>query len=197
MAKHGPTMGFFDWFSSSDASIDDPAKDTERGQELLKAYYEAVSQFNDTFPTFESFMSKLKSVQGNAFVDEFLGMALRFNKDHIDMDKAKELLETIAYETGGQVPANPQSTFSKVLNEYTANPSVLRVVIENFVPLSLDIAQQTAQTAVDTAQNVGAGALGTLNMLKYLPYLLIGAGIIYIVSSQAGGKSLVKKVTGT
>lgn len=190
MARHDPTLGFFDWFSSSDSSIDDPAKDTERGQELLRAYYDAVKEFNDIFPTFESFMAKLKSVQGNAFVDEFLGMAVRFNKDHVSMDKAKELLETIAYETGGQIPANPQSVFAKVINEYAADPSVVRVVIQNFVPLTWDVAQQAVATAVDVSQNVGSGVLDTARMLKFLPYILLGAGALYIVSRGAGAKSL-------
>jgi hypothetical protein len=169
--------GLFDWLSPSASS--DPAN----GDLILKAYYDQAS----TYPGFQysdyaTFQAYFEGVDPGFTTD--LGALVRMNYASTTVGQAQD--REIALATASQGTANISDIIAAAGGKGdTINWAVAIPVI---TAESGATAAAAVETAVTTAANVvtsaAEGAVSTANMLadilKYLPYVAVGGGVIFL-----------------
>lgn len=176
-----PTMsglsGLFDIFSSGPS-------DADVGNQVLSAYYNEAANFPEFsgYPTYEAWTTWLDS-QVPDFVT-FIGNLVNMNVASTTPGDAATRLAQLANSSGGQ--ANISAITS------TAGGSGNTV---NYMAAIPEVAEQTAvgvvTTAANVAANVGGGVLDTLNLAKYLPWILGAAAGLYIYTmAKSSGKGV-------
>lgn len=164
-------MGLFDFFSSEQTP-------TSVGTEILRAYYDEAKNFSDfTYKSFDQWLAALKLKVSD--ITEVIGDLVLQSSASTTVSESKSRVAYLANQTGGKatIPQIVQASGGKGdVNLSAAIPAV---------------AKQSAKDIAKVAQNVGQGVIGSLNMLKFLPVILIGGGVlaIYFYSSSAGKTS--------
>jgi hypothetical protein len=163
-------MSFFDLFSSeeSDASV---------GKRVLEGFFNEAANFSEfQFSSdFEAWLTYLKGKVSD--IEELIGQLVKANYASTTIDQAIERVARLANTSSG-LASIPDIVSAAGGRGDTVNWSAA-------LP---EIASESLSDAGAAIQNVGHGVLGTINMTKYLPFILLGAGALYIyVNSKALG----------
>jgi len=167
-------MGFWPFSSSEDSN-------KELGLSLLQSYFDEARNFSE-FPynDFSGWVSELNSKIPD--FDVLLGELVKSNYASTTEGQAHNRVIDLANQSSGQ--ATPQEIVGAAGGR---GDSV------NWLGGIPEIAMDTVSDAVsqtsEAFQNVGTGVFGTLNIMKYLPWILIGGGALFIWSN---GSSLAK-----
>jgi hypothetical protein len=153
------------------STSDDPSHDNENGQTLLQAYFDAAFGLPGfTYQSFPEFVSGLE-----AQVPDFqsnMGELVRINVASTTLGQAQSRLRDLAVKSNGQ--ANVSAITQAVGGSGdTVNWSEgLKVVVS-----------ETAGQVADIASTAASGALAAVKtsagLVKYLPYILGGALLLY------------------
>ena len=169
-------MGLFDWFTNSDESV---------GKNMLEAYYDEASNFTAfTHGTFDAYLSWL-----NARVPDFpafLGELVRLNYASTTEGDAIDRLVELANSSGGEATI-PQITTAVGGRGDTVNWAA------GVPEIAYETIEDASAQASEIAQNVGQGVLSTLNLTKYLPWILAGGAVLYIAVLAKGHGKILKK----
>ncbi len=167
-------MSFLDWFSSEKS-------DRETGIAILESYFDEASKFS-SFPygSLDAYVTAIESkIPGYA---DLLGQIQKANYASVSLDDSKELARELANASGGT--AKPQDIMSKTTNSSGINWSAaIPEVTSNTV-------SDVGDKLYEVAQDVSTGTFGTLKLLKYAPYIVLGGGALYLVfmaKSMGGG----------
>lgn len=172
-------MSFFDFFSDSDEEV---------GNEVLKAYYDEAYKFSDfNHATYEAWVNWLNSKVPGFVADT--GALVKMNSASTSVEDSQDRMIYLANKSGGK--ANVAAiTMAAGGNGSTVNWSAA-------IP---DVASETAKDILAVVQTVGDGSLATVKLLKYMPWILGGAGALYIVFLAKGtGRSVgrsIEKLSG-
>lgn len=165
-------MSMFDWFSGE-------VSDKAAGTQVLQAFYNEASQFPEfTYGTYDAWLVWLNS-KGVPDFDAFVGELVKSNVASTTIEQAASRVADLANKTGG-LASNTQIVSAAGGKGDTINWS-------EAIP---DIAYQSGVDALSAVQNVGEGVLATLNVTKYLPWILGAGGAIYLIflAKSMGGK---------
>ena len=150
------------------------------GQKVLKAYFEEASKFPEFgFWNFEAWISSLNSKVEN--FPEFIGELVIANKASTSVEMAMDREAELANRTGGT------ATIAQITQTAGGRGDTI-----NWAVAAPEIASESIQDVTNIAQNVGRGVIGSLNMVKFLPIILLGAGALYIYVSASKGKGIFK-----
>ena len=168
ITKHFTGMGFSltDIFSSSSV-LDDRAN----GLILMQAFYDKAQSFQIPYASFDAYLTDAEKK-----VPEFaanLGELVRINSLSTDMTSAVTRMQDLAVKSKGLASLSAQ-----VMAAGGTGDTV------NWSELLPSVAGDVASTGLNVLENVGHGVLGTLNLVKYLPWILGGAAILYFVISK-------------
>ena len=170
-------QGFFDFFSSST----DVSADRADGMMLLEAYYNTAASFADF--GYSSFADFLAWIERGSTVATDIGELVRMNNMSTTLDEAKSRLTDLASKSRGKATASEivraAGGTGDTVNWYAAAPAIAE-----------DVAETAVETAGEVLSNVGTGVLGTLKLVKYLPYVAVGVGALYLYL-QAKKKDLI------
>ncbi|NJM09359.1 MAG: hypothetical protein HC883_00205 [Bdellovibrionaceae bacterium] len=169
-------MSLFDWFTGpSDASV---------GREVLGAYFDKAVIFPEFgYSDFDTWLVHLESkVPGYV---ELIGELVKSNSASTTVSQAAERVALLGNQSGGL------ATVSQITQAAGGRGDTI-----NWMAAIPEIAQDTlsdvADTASELAQNVGQGVLGTANMIKYLPWILGGAGALYLIVLGKSHRRIIK-----
>lgn len=157
--------------------------DTDIGSRVLQSYFAAAKMFsNFAFGTFEEFAKYLNSKAGYDFVSH-VGEVIRDNYASTDESDAMARLNDLASKSQGA------ATVVQIMQ--AAGGSGTSVNWSAGLP---EIAANAGAEFVSVAENVGAGLLSTANAVKYLPYILGAAAVLFIVvkAKGPGGRQAAK-----
>ena len=151
------------------------------GNQVLEAYFdEAIKYPEFTYASYESWIAYLES-RVPEFTD-LIGELVNSNSASTTVGQAAERLYALANDSAGQA----------TIPQITATSGGAGNTI-NWMAAIPEIAQESGSQILTTVQNVGTGALATANMVKYLPWILGGAAVLYIgVFAKAQGGSIGK-----
>lgn len=171
-------MSFFD-------SLFGGSSNNDVGRKLLMAYYQEAKNYPAfNYPSFEAWSAYLISRVPD-FVT-FIGELVNMNYASTTVGDAESRLVQLANSSGGEATI-PQITKAVGGTGDTINwgAAVEEVSVETIA----DAAEQLSEVA----QNVGTGVLSTVKLVKYLPFILLAAGGIYIFTiAKSHGKLLGK-----
>jgi hypothetical protein len=165
---------------------DQQSDDRTVGLRVLTAYYNEASQYPSTFPytTFNDFLAWAEL--GSALATD-IGTLIRQTSSNFTNSESQATASVVALADQSQGQASQGNIMQAAGGQSNINWSSAAPV------LALDIASATGTQALSVAQNVGTGALGTLNLLKYLPWIVLGYGALYVFSfGKSSGGSLGK-----
>lgn len=173
-------MALFDFFASGPS-------DKDVGHEVLRAYFEEASKFPEFgYTDFDSWLVFLQSRVPDIL--ELVGGLVNANAASTTVSGSAERMAQLGNESGGQATI-PQL-----------------VAVAGGKGDSINWAQAVPEIAVETLSDVGSeaytlskniksGVLDTANMVKYLPWILGGAGILFIMGwSRSSGAEIGKGV---
>lgn len=154
------------------------------GQRLLSAYYNQAINFPE-FPwtSFDLWLAHLNSKVPE--FDKLVGELVKMNYASTTEAQAQDRLVELANQSAGE-----------------ASPSQIVAVAGgkgdsiNWSAAIPEIASESAADVTAVVQNVGKGVLGTLNMTKYLPWILLGAGALFIYTQGGAIKGVMEKFKG-
>lgn len=191
--KLGPAFGSILGSIFGYTQSDDPAN----GLTLLTSYFNEATNYPDNFSydNVQDFITAI-STQLNEDFQSFVGQTYRLAQSAISLSQAQAQMVALADSTQGA--ANPsQITQAAGAIGAAANQVNLSQAIPTVTGQTAEtVATQAANVAanVGTAvESVGQGVIASVNMLQYLPYILLGAGalVLYVWSkttaSEVGG----------
>lgn len=172
-------MGLFDIFGNSDKST---------GNTVLTSYFNEAKNYPEfQFSDYDAWITWASSQIGSDF-ETFIGNLVNLNYASTTPSDSSVRLATLADQSGGQATI-PQITSTAGGSGTTVN------WVAGLPQIVADSAADAAVLAANVAQNVGTGVISTLSLVKYLPWILGGAGILYIYSLGKGtGKSFGKSM---
>lgn len=160
----GVSLNPADWFTSQGTL------DIQNGDKVLNAYYTAAVVFpNFQYASYDDFRS---SIGGDNYVGS-LGANVRTNMHpglldlvYFPYDDAATRVQALAASTQGQ-----------------ASPAQI-----NQAAIDLSVDPLTAITS-----NIQSGIVGTSNLLKYLPWILVGGLAIYLLPEILAAKKVLSR----
>lgn len=163
------TMGW----SFSDLWGGDESSDRELGIELLRTYYEAARIHPGmVHSSFDAFLSSSESIVPQ--YADLIGELVKSNKYSTSVSEAKNRLIDLATKSKGT------AALQQIVQ--AAGGSGDTVNWTGIIPdLSKDVATEVMTEAGEFLQNTGTGVMSTLNLVRYLPWIVGGAAIIYLV----------------
>lgn len=169
-------MGWFDSIFGGDSNVD-------IGKRLLTAYYNEASQFSSfQHPSYDAFVAYLVA-RDPTFV-EGLGDLVLGNYHSTSVGQAEDRMISLANQSEGT------GTIGQLVQAAGGNGSTVNWWA--MVPEATgDTISDLAAISTNVAQNVGTGVLGTLNMVRYLPFILIGGGALYLYLNSSMIKSQI------
>jgi len=173
----GP-MGFLSWFES------DPTDDRSVGLRVLQAYYDRAKSYPGfMYSSFSAFLTAMERATPLATdIGELIRQTYRTNSESTAISRVKDL----AVKSQGMAQAG-----SLIQAAGGAGNSInWSVAVSEVTP---QIVGDTFEYAGEVLQDVGTGVMGTLSLVKYLPYILLGGGALYIALNSDKVKSRVKK----
>jgi len=183
--------GIFDAFlpmTSAPVIMHTDAEDEERGLKTLRYFYDKAIIYPEVTMSFDEFIAELKKKMSLAV--NSIGMtSFTVLEGGIGFDEAKlqSVMEQLADTGQGQIPENWMS-FSSAITQSASNPSFWTSVKYTTAASVGDI----TRAVVDTSQNLITGVGGVSKLLKYLPYILLGGGALYIFTMAGGPMKLLK-----
>lgn len=161
----GLGWSFTDLFSSGDAS-----GDRDSGLSLLRAYFNTAKLFSSFgYPSFDAFITYAESKVPNFATN--VGELVRMNKYSTTESEAQNRLTDLANKSQGK------ASLSQIIGAAGGTGDTV-----NWTAVVPDVAVEVGQNVVTTGseilQNVGTGVVSTLNLVKYLPWILGGVGIV-------------------
>lgn len=168
-------MGFF-WNSKSDI---------EMGTDLLRAYYDTARNYVEfSFLSFEEFLNDADSKIG--MFAELVGELVSGNKYSTSEGQAKKRLQDLAMKSKGQ------ASYSQIVA--AAGGSGSSVNWTGMAPdLLSEVGTNVVDYATDTLTDVGTGVKSTIRLVKYLPWILGGVAVIYIISFARNNSGAISK----
>lgn len=167
------------WFSSS-------SSDRELGLSLLRSYFntsKAYSSFN--YASFEDFLSWAESRVENFATN--VGELVRMNVYSTSESEAENRLKDLANKSKGL------ASLSQIIAAAGGSGSTV-----NWSAVLPDVAAETGQGVITQAsevlQSAGTGVLGTLNLIKYLPWFVVGGGLIYLAIIASKHSAVVERI---
>lgn len=160
-------MGLFDLFSSTDS--------TSVGLEILRAYYDEAKNYPEfTYKSFDEWLAAIRLKVSD--IVTVIGDLVLQSSESTSVSQSKARVAYLANQSGGK------ATLPQIVS---ASGGTGSVNISAAIPA---VAKQSAKDVAKIAQNVGTGVISSLNMLKYLPVILIGGGVlaIYFYATSAG-----------
>ncbi len=143
------------------------------GRDVLTGYYnEAINFPAFTHPSFDAWIAYLDSRINENFA-LFIGELVESVSASSTVSQARERLAQLANSSGGEATI-PQLTATAGGRGDTVN------WMQGVQDVTVDTVEDVAQLATDTLQNVGEGVLGTMKLVKYLPWILGGAAALYV-----------------
>jgi hypothetical protein len=150
------------------------------GQKVLTAYYNEASNFSEfTYPSYEAWMAFLVSRVDD--IVTVIGDLVIGNSASTTIGEAENRVASLANQSGGQ------ATIQEIVSAAGGRGDTVNW-FEGAQDVISQTAQDAAQLAMDTAQNVGEGVISTTKLVKYLPWILGGAGVLYIYFNAKGFK---------
>jgi hypothetical protein len=157
---------------------------TSVGESILRAYFDEAINFTAFgFSDFDAWITYQKSRVPE--VVELIGELVISNSASTTVAQAENRVRDLANQSGGSA----------------TKPQIVRAAggsgdTVNWFELVPEVASQSVQDVVSTIQNVGEGVIGTVKLTKYLPWILLGAGALFIVTQGVSLKGLAKKAVG-
>lgn len=165
-SQMGVSLNPADWFT------DQATLDIENGDKVLSAYFSAATIYPGNF-SYASYDDFRNSIGGDTFVGA-LGANVRTNMHpglfdivYFPYDDAAKRVQALAASSQGQ-----------------ASPAMIN---QAAIDLSVD-----ALTAVTS--NIQSGIVGTSNLIKYLPWILVAGVAAYIYVETAGARAIAKRL---
>lgn len=165
----------FSWSDLDPFSTTDPgAQDRESGLRMVRAYFDAARNYGDFLYTdFDSFITDLNRKQGGRDFAQDVGELVRMNYASTSESQSIGYLQFLANQSKGQ------ATPSQMIQ--AAGGSGDNVNWTAGIPeIAVGTGQAAITQAAETLTTVGQGVISTLNMAKYLPWIVLGAGVIAI-----------------
>lgn len=155
------------WFSS------DESTNRELGLSLLRSYFDTAKTYPSfTFSSFDQFLSNAESKVENFATN--VGELVKMNVYSTSESEARSRLSDLAKKSQGL------ASLSQIIA--AAGGSGNTVNWSAVVPeVTAEASQGVLQAGSEFLQNTGAGVLSTLNLVKYLPWFVVGGGLIYLV----------------
>ena len=159
------------WFSGSNP--------TATGEKLLKAYFFEAQKFPEfTHPSFEAYVTFLKSRVPD--IVETIGELVESNYRSTTVEQAETRMRILANQSGGKatIPQLVQTAGGSgdTINWWAAIPEVAQDTAIQAGSELLESAQEFKEGAGD----VWEGGVGTLKVMKYLPWILGGVAVLAI-----------------
>lgn len=169
-------MRFLDFFSSSDESV---------GNEVLSSYYNEAIKFEGfQYDSYETWVSWLNSRVPD-FVS-FVGELVKSTSASQSVGDAVERVALLANSSKGMATI-PQITQTSGGRGDTVNWA------QGIPDIVGETLYDAGEAVITTAQNVGEGALSTLKLTKYLPYILVGGAALYLALLAKGQSKAISK----
>jgi len=154
------------------------------GDSLLKAYFEEASAFAEfSFADYEAWLTWLKSRVPDLAL--LIGELVISNVASTSVDDSRERMISLANQSRGQatIPELVQAAGGRgdSVNWGAGLPEI-----------AINTTTDVAALATEVAQNVGQGVISTMKLAKYLPWILGGSLVLYIVV-KGGGLRLLNK----
>ena len=179
--------GFWDLFSTKDQAAIDQA-DHDTGVRLFTAYFDEASKypaFSSKYSSIDDYLSHLE--KGDAVTTA--GSILRnSNLSTDENDSVARLIELANSHKGEALDSVVLQTIGGHYDTLKAGAFVSAAggqLVEDIGAKAVEV----ASGITDITQNVGAGLLSTGKVLRYLPWVLGAAGIIYIASNAYFSKA--------
>jgi hypothetical protein len=148
--------------------------DHDVGLAVVTSYVNEAMKYpqNFTYTSVDDFVTYATSQVSDYL--ETIGSLVKMNSASISQSGAQAAVVKAADDSQGTATL-PQIVMAAgghggTINYFQAVPEV-----------ATNIASDVATTAADITQSVGTGALGVLNMSRFLPLLLVGAGAVVIL----------------
>lgn len=157
-------------------------KSVNLGKEILMAYHQASQQF----PNYTFTFGELLDFYGNKtpFMLEGLGDNVLFIKI-VSLGEAKETMRDFAAISSGEIPLNWQS-YHFAITRMASNPSFWKAL--QFTTT------ETAKTIAVGVQEHGGQVISTLRAYnKFLPWLVLGAGVLLVTGVTGNINKMMKK----
>ncbi len=170
-------MSLFDWSSDTPFSI---------GEEILQAYYYEAVQFESflqSFPSYEAFVEWGERATTLRFD---MGELVQNTSLTNSKESAISRVQDLARKSFGQAKQGD------IIRAAGGSGNEINWFV--FVPaVSQDVAEGVLKEGLDIAQSIGTGVTSSLKMLKYLPFILVGAGALWIGFNSKSFSSLIGK----
>lgn len=157
------------------------------GSQVLQGFYDQASTFEGfDYPSYEAWLAFLVSRVSD--IVTLIGELVISNSASTSINDAISRVKQLAEDSGGQasipeIVAAAGGT-GNTINWSSGVPEIISATVKD-----------TAALAVETAQNVGLGVTSTLNLVKYLPWLLGGGAALYIfVLAKSSGGGIAKSL---
>lgn len=167
----GMGWSFSEFFSSS-------TTDRELGLSILRVYYDEAKYYSSFgYKSFDEFLSYAESkVEGFA---TNVGELVRMNTYSTSESEAMSRVKDLAQKSQGL------ASLSQIIAASGGSGDTV-----NWSAVIPDVVADSTQQAGQLVQSVGTGVSGSLEMLKYLPWIIGGLALVYvvIVASQQGSR---------
>lgn len=188
-----PMSGLLDWFSSNEK----PEGFTFTEAQTIPVGKTALEKFHDyssVFPTYTytniDELATHYTKDPNILYDG-IGLAILSSRDFLTDEKVNYVMQALAEKGQGQVPENMTTFFTK-LGEIASNPSLVEAINFTATKTISDI----STIATETFEEVGGGTLSALKtttgLIKYLPWIALAGGALYIFTMAGGPMKLLK-----